>query len=73
MANTNETDASGDEIFSYTVNGKEVDQKEYEKQLAEFNAKYAPFVVIDAEGLNVMAFAGLFPARGYVILLTVSK
>ena len=57
MANTNETDASGDEVFRYTVNGKEVDQKEYEKQLADFNAKYAPFVVIDAEGLNVMEFA----------------
>ena len=44
-------------IKTYTVNGKEVDQKEYEKQLADFNAKYAPFVVIDAEGLNVMEFA----------------
>ena len=54
--NTFETDAAGDEVFSYTVNGKEVSKEEYEKQLADFNAKNAPFVVIDSEGLNVMDF-----------------
>lgn len=56
MINTFETDAAGDEVFSYTVNGKEVSKEEYEKQLADFNAKNAPFVVIDSEGLNVMDF-----------------
>ena len=56
MINTLETDAAGDEVFSYTVNGKEVSKEEYEKQLADFNAKNAPFVVIDSEGLNVMDF-----------------
>ncbi len=56
MINTPETDAAGDEVFSYTVNGKEVSQEEYEKQLADFNAKNAPFVVIDPDGLNVMDF-----------------
>ena len=56
MINTLETDAAGDEVFSYTVNGKEVSQEEYEKQLADFNAKNAPFVVIDPDGLNVMDF-----------------
>ena len=56
MINTFETDAAGDEVFSYTVNGKEVSREEYEKQLADFNAKNAPFVVIDSEGLNVMDF-----------------
>lgn len=56
MINTFETDAAGDEVFSYTVNGKEVSQEEYEKQLADFNAKNAPFVVIDPDGLNVMDY-----------------
>ena len=56
MINTFETDAAGDEVFSYTVNGKEVSKEEYEKQLADFNAKNAPFVVIDSEGLNVMDY-----------------
>ena len=56
MINTLETDAAGDEIFSYTVNGKEVSREEYEKQLADFNKEYAPFVVIDYDGLNVMDF-----------------
>lgn len=56
MVNTFETDAAGDEVFSYTVNGKEVDQKEYEKQLAAFNAENAPFVAIDCDGLNVMNY-----------------
>lgn len=56
MINTFQTDAAGDEVFSYTVNGKEVSKEEYEKQLADFNAKNAPFVVIDSEGLNVMDY-----------------
>ena len=56
MINTFETDENGDEVFSYSINGKEVSPEEYEKQFAEFNAKYAPFVSIDYDGLNVMDF-----------------
>ncbi len=56
MLSTLETDEEGDEVYSYSINGKEVTPEEYEKQLSEFAAEYAPFVSIDEDGLNVMEF-----------------
>ena len=56
MIDTLQTDAAGDEVYSYSINGTEVTQEEYEKQLSDFRAKYAPFTGIDYDGLSIMEY-----------------
>ena len=56
MIDTLETDAAGDEVYSYSINGTEVTPEEYEKQLSDFRAEYAPFTDIDYDGLSLMEY-----------------
>ncbi len=50
------TNADGGDDFVYSLDGEEVSEDEYEKELAAFNEEYAPFVGIDYDGLSIMEF-----------------
>ncbi|MBQ9550782.1 MAG: hypothetical protein IJU87_08215 [Lachnospiraceae bacterium] len=56
MINTLQTDEDDNEIFSYSVNGKETDEAAYYKELAGFVADYDPMMRVDFDGLKVITY-----------------
>jgi len=56
MINTLQTDENDEEIFSYSVNGEEVDEKSYTEAIAGFIKDYDPLIRIDYDGLNKITF-----------------
>ena len=56
MINTLETDADGDEIYKYRIDGNEVEEAAYYKKLNDFISAYLPLVRIDQDGLNKLSY-----------------
>jgi len=56
MINTLQRDADDNEIFTYSVNGKETDEAAYYKELAGFVADYDPMMRIDFDGLKMITY-----------------
>lgn len=50
-------DAESEEVITYSVNGKEVSEKEYKASIAEFAEPVAPFYRIDFDGLSELTFS----------------
>ena len=51
-----ETDENGEEIYTYSVNGKDVDKAAYLDEFTKFIEPYAPLVSIDYDGLNKIKY-----------------
>ena len=54
MIDTLKTDAEDEEIYKYSVNGKDADKKAYIDELAKFTASCEPLTRIDYDGLNTV-------------------
>ena len=54
MIDTFETDTEDEEIYKYSVNGKDADKKAYIDELAKFTASCEPLTRIDYDGLNTV-------------------
>ncbi len=56
MIDTLKADADDEEIYTYSINGKDEDRAAYLNALAEFAAQYDPLTRIDYDGLNTVSF-----------------
>ncbi len=54
MIDTLKTDAEDEEIYKYSVNGKDADKKAYIDELTKFTASCEPLTRIDYDGLNTV-------------------
>lgn len=57
MIDTLQTDANDEEIYAYSVNGKDVDKAGYLDEFSKFIKPYEPMTSIDYDGLNSIRFA----------------
>ncbi len=56
MIDTLKTDSEGEEVYKYSVNGKDATEKEYNDSIDGLVKEYTPFISIDYDGLNVITY-----------------